>query len=277
MNWIYALLLGTVQALTEFLPVSSSGHLVVFQEALRIHEASHAFDALLHLGTALATICFYWKRIWEIVLGSWKWTLNFIRRDGPADEASRDAIELAALIVLCTGITGALAMPLKDVFEGLFENTVAVGIAFLLTGVWLWLTRKYQAASETTGLAKVTLKIAILVAIAQFIAITPGISRSGSTIGMALLLGLQRKKAAEFSFLISIPAIVGANLLLLKDGGLDAGAAAIAAGVISSFVMGLAALWLLVLLVRRGRFYYFSYYLFPLGILVLVGSALGWL
>jgi undecaprenyl-diphosphatase len=116
MNWIYALLLGTVQALTEFLPVSSSGHLVVFQEALRIPEASHAFDALLHLGTALATIVFYRQRIWEIILGSWRWTLNFIRRAGPADQASRDAIELAALIVLCTVITGALAMPLKDVF-----------------------------------------------------------------------------------------------------------------------------------------------------------------
>jgi len=127
MNWIYPLLLGIVQALTEFLPVSSSGHLVVFQEALRIQEASHAFDALLHLGTALATICFYWKRIWEIVRGSWKWTLNFLRRGGPADEASRDAIELAALIVLCTIITGAL----RDA-TGSFEP------GFVLFSIFCW-------------------------------------------------------------------------------------------------------------------------------------------
>jgi len=277
MNLLFAFLLGTVQALTEFLPISSSGHLVVFQQFLDIQEASPAFDALLHIGTALATIYFYRRRIGRILSGSLHWCAQRMRKNAPSSPEATEAIRLLGLILLASVITAALGLPLKDVFESLFENTIAVGVAFLLTATLLMLTRKYQAGSEEAGLERVTLWMAILIGVAQFVAITPGISRSGATIGVALVLGLRRKTAAEFSFLISIPAILGANLIKLVEGGFEAGAMAIGLGVLTSFLFGLAALWLLVYLVRRGNFYQFAWYLFPFGLVVLLGSLLGWL
>ena len=277
MNLLFAFLLGTVQALTEFLPISSSGHLVVFQKFLDIQEASPAFDALLHIGTALATIYFYRRRIGRILSGSLHWCAHRMRKNGPSSPEATEAIRLLGLILLASIITAALGLPLKDLFESLFENTTAVGVAFLLTATLLLLTRKYQAGSEEAGLERVTLSMAILIGMAQFVAITPGISRSGATIGVALVLGLRRRTAAEFSFLISIPAILGANLIQLLEGGFEAGVLAIGLGVLTSFLFGLAALSLLVYLVRRGNFYQFAWYLFPLGLVVLLGSLLGWL
>jgi len=277
MSPLYALLLGFIQALTEFLPISSSGHLVIFQEFFQIEEASPAFDAVLHLGTALATVYFYRRRISEILLGSCRWCAQRAQKGTPDPPEAAESIRLLGLIILCSAITAGLGLPLKDVFEGLFENTTAVGVALLLTAVLLVLTRKYQVGSEAAGRERVTLAMAILIGIAQFIAITPGISRSGSTIGLALVLGLRRKTAAEFSFLISIPAILGANLIKLLEGGLDAGVGAIVLGVGTSFFFGLAALGLLVRLVKRGNFYQFAYYLLPLGVAVLTASLVGWL
>jgi len=275
MSWIHSLCLGIVQALTEFLPVSSSGHLVLFQEFLEIDEATPAFDAMLHIGTALATICFYRKRIVQILTDSLGWGHRRFLGGEPAGAEQREAVRLLSLIVLCTGITAVLALPLKDLFESLFENTTAVGVALLLTGSLLVLTRKYQAKSADEGTNRITLLMAVLIGVAQFIAVTPGISRSGTTISIALLLGLRRRTAAEFSFLISIPAILGANLIQLKDGGFSASPAVILLGTGASFLVGLAALAFLIRLVNRGGFYKFAYYLLPLGALVLLFSLAG--
>jgi undecaprenyl-diphosphatase len=277
MTLAHAIFLGVIQALTEFLPVSSSGHLVVFQQFMEVHEATPAYDALLHGGTALATIIFFHRAIRNLILGSWNWGLSRLSTSRQASSEDSEAIRLALLILLSSVVTAALALPLKDLFESLFDQPLAVGVAFLVTAAWLWLTRKHQAGREDAGLTRITLTMAIVIGLAQFVAVTPGISRSGATIGTALLLGLQRKKAAEFSFLISIPAICGANLIQFFEGQLLSGPLTVLAGFTSAFLAGLFALWLLVLLVRRGNFYQFSFYLAPLGAVVILASLAGWL
>ena len=209
MSLPFALLLGIVQAVTEFLPISSSGHLVIFQKLLKIPQATPAFDALLHLGTAFATICFYHKRIGQILTGSFGWFFERFGSTSTGEAVNSDSIRLFGLIFLSSAITALLGLPLKNTFEDLFENPTAVGVAFLFTGVLLAGTRKFQANSENAGRDQITVLMAILIGFAQFIAITPGVSRSGATIALALMLGLRRHTAAEFSFLISIPAILG--------------------------------------------------------------------
>ncbi len=278
MNWIESFLLGFIQALTEFLPVSSSGHLVIFQKFMKIEEANPAFNAFLHVGTALATIVFYRKILIQLHLGGWRWLRGTYLKGplpGPGDGLAARTLGLLALTFF---ITGGLALPLKDHIESLFHAPAAVGLAFLITAGWLLLTIKYQTRSEKEGLIHLSLKVAVLMAIAQFIAVTPGISRSGATIGTALVLGLRRKEAAEFSFLMSIPVIFAASLLLFLDGGFgQISPLVVGVGFVSSFIFGLAALTLLVYIVRRGNFYIFSIYLLPLGILVLSASLLGFL
>jgi len=244
---------------------------------IEIEGATPAFDALLHVGTVLATICFYHKRIIDILSGSLQWSLDRVRGNSSSEAHPQDSIRLLGLICLSAGITGALGLPLKDLFESLFENTTAVGIAFLLTGLLLWVTRSYQTKEEGIGRTRVTLWIAVGVGLAQFLAITPGISRSGATIGIALVFGLERKRAAEFSFLISIPAILGANLVKLLEEGLPTHLGAVVIGVGSAFLIGLAALRFLIFLVKKGNFYQFAYYLIPLGLVVIVTTLMGWL
>lgn len=275
MELFASFLLGLVQAITEFLPVSSSGHLVVFHHLLDLHEGSVAFDAILHLGTAAATLCFYRKQVIRIVVGTLRWLSERFGSSGPVSEEAAWSGDMSIKIVLCCFVTAALALPLEDFFESLFANPAAVGIAFLATGCLLLATKKWQVGAETEGLTHITYKMALIVGLTQFLAVTPGISRSGITIATGLLLGLNRSKAAEFSFLISIPIILGAGTLQLLKAGSAIGLAQLLIGVGTSFFGGLAALFLLIYLIRRGAFYMFSYYLFPLGILVLIAAAFG--
>lgn len=277
MTTLEAILLGIVQAITEFLPVSSSGHLVVFRSLWDIKDSPVVFDVLLHIGTTLATIFFYRNRIIWILKGLGRWTTSTLSRIRPADEEAKEALRMTGLILLSCLVTGVLGMPLKSVFESLFENPTAVGVAFLITASLLLLTKNHQVNLETEGIERITWKMAVIIGVAQFAAITPGISRSGMTIAAALLLGLQRKKAAEFSFLISIPAVLGANLIQLRGGTLDVALSTVLVGITVAFVFGLTALSFLVYLVKKGTFYQFSFYLYPLGVLVLIGALTGFL
>jgi undecaprenyl-diphosphatase len=274
MPWYHSFLLGVIQALTEFLPVSSSGHLAIYELYFDVR-ANLAFDVTLHVGTALATICFYYRRILWILSGTLTWCRQKLKISVDPDSSAGDAAHLAGMILLTTIITAALALPLKDLFEFIKHSPPLVALAFLITALVLWSTRKHQAASENEGLKTVTLKIAILIGIAQFAAVTPGISRSGTTIAAALLLGLQRNRAAEYSFLISIPAILGAAATDVLGGQLSTDWGIVLWGLIAAFVFGLGSLWLLVQLVRRGNFYMFSFYLVPLSALVLIGWLAG--
>ncbi len=268
-GWLQALILGVLQGLTEFLPVSSSGHLVMLQTWLGKEfvflEQAIAFDLVLHLGTLLPVLWFYRKEIAKILkalVSELPW-----KHEGGAGSWLRNNEErwLAAMVILAMIPTGAMGVGLKDLFKSLFHNITSVCIALFVTGCVLFATRFFGGGEKS----RIQPGHALLIGIAQGIAITPGISRSGSTIATALLLGLNRELAARFSFLLSIPTILGAVVLTLKDGvNLDASAAgALAVGFFSSMLVGYAALVMLVALVKKGGLHNFSYYLWPISII----------
>ncbi len=259
-----ALLLGIVQGLTEFLPVSSSGHLALVGAYLDIPGGDIAFTVLLHAGTLLAIGCVFrdgWKRL---VRGAWELMRNVAR--GPA-AWSADA-RLAAQVA-CAAVPGAIVgLTLRDRIEAAFTDPRLVGGLLLGTAVLLLLTRLRRSTVGDIGFTA-----AWIVGLAQAVAILPGISRSGATIAVALLIGVARPKAAEFSFLAAIPLILGSLLLSLKDLGESVaagGGVALAVGFLASFLVGWAALAWLVRLVQRGQLHWFAFYCAAVGIGALV-------
>ena len=261
--WLQALLLGIVQGLTEFLPVSSSGHLVLSQillgDSFEFKEMAVAFDLVLHIGTLLPVLYFYRKDL--VRIGG-----AFLDTDGLRTEgvwnwlSSNEARWLFVAVIIGTIPTAIAGIALKDVFEELFHSAQAVCVAMLVTGILLYSTYIFGQRSSHRNL---TLSIVLAVGIAQGLAITPGISRSGSTIAIALLLGLDRDLAARFSFLLAIPAISGAALLVARDGVIipEGTGFALLIGFLSSMIVGYLALVMLVALVKRGGLHRFAYYL----------------
>jgi undecaprenyl-diphosphatase len=251
-----AAILGVVQGVTEFLPVSSSGHLVLFQQWLPTTGDPIAFDLALHIGTLLPVMVVYREdivRVFRDAAGG----------DGPF--WVRPGVRLALWIVVGSLPTAAIGLAFEDVFEHLFSNPASVSVTFAITGVFLFATRfaPKGAADERT----MTWWQAVLIGVAQGIAIAPGISRSGSTIVAALFLGMDRAYAARFSFLLSIPAISGA--FLLKARGLEmTGSAAfpMAIGFFAAAASGYLALRVLIRLVRSGDFSRFCWYMWPLAL-----------
>jgi undecaprenyl-diphosphatase len=272
-----ALLLGLLQGLTEFLPVSSSGHLVLGGHVLGgLAAGSLLFDVLVHLGTLLPVLVFYRYELAEVL------TVPLRLGKAPLAQLWRQdrGLRLAACVLLGTIPTGLMGVLLEDLFARLFSSLTAVGVAFLITGGILLLTR---AGSRRAGgdepadaLLELTPVRALVIGLAQGLAITPGISRSGTTIAVGLLLGLDRAMAARFSFLLSVPAILGAVVLEARKLG-DASAAPLGvftAGAVAAAVSGYLALRWLVRLVKRGGLHWFAIYLWPLGISVLLYTLL---
>ncbi|NLX89390.1 MAG: undecaprenyl-diphosphate phosphatase [Syntrophomonadaceae bacterium] len=255
MTVIQAIILGAVQGLTEFLPVSSSGHLVIFQNLLGLQNTPLAFDVLVHIGTLLAVFFAFWDDIAVLLRKPWS-KLTFL------------------IIIGCipAAIAGFL---LEPIFEQTFKSLLVVGIGLLITGAVLMLSERWATARP--GLKEVqetTYWDALWVGLLQAIAIIPGISRSGSTISAGLLAGMERPFAARFSFLLSIPVILGAGLVELKDLGGHALAsipvASMAAGLLSAAFFGYIAIKVVLRLVNQGRLSVFSWYVWALGIVTLV-------
>jgi undecaprenyl-diphosphatase len=254
-----AALLGIVQGLTEFLPVSSSGHLVLFQGWLPVAGDPLAFDLALHLGSLVPVLWVYRQDLWGIVRDTTTGEGAFLERSG---------VRLLLLLVAASVPTAIIGIGLEDIFERLFHNPVAVGVAFAVTGTVLWFTQKIpRGDTEAHGLSWMA---AAGIGLVQGLAITPGISRSGSTIAAGLFLGMDREAAARFSFLMSIPAIGGA--FILKVGDLDLGGTSLVPvliGMTTSAISGYLALRVLIKLVRGGDFSKFAYYLWPLAVFAL--------
>jgi len=269
-GWLQALILGVVQGLTEFLPVSSSGHLVLAQhwlgEGFLFLQEAVAFDLVLHVGTLLPVLYFYRADLASIVQATFRES-PFKYEGGPVGWLKGDKHRwLAFLVIIATIPTGLMGVGLKDIFESIFHDAATVCGALLFTGCLLFSTRFF--AKGETSKRDLTIWMALLIGLAQGFAITPGISRSGSTIAVALMLGLDRDLAARFSFLLSIPAILGACVLVMKDGvTLSADVLpALAVGFVASMLVGYAALRMLVALVKRGGLHKFAYYLWPVAI-----------
>lgn len=259
-----AIYLGIVQGLTEFLPISSSGHLVIFQKIFGILKHDVFFDVVLHSGTLLAVILLYRKAIFEIIQSCVD--INKIK-------TKHHNVDIAKKIFLTTLITGFIGIAFKDYFLLFFNNTKIVSIFFLITSILLFLT-KFRAKEKflIQDMLKIDYQItwiqALIIGFAQSLAIAPGISRSGTTIAVALFLGLNKKAASSFSFLICIPVILGALLLDIKDMEMDKlNVLNMVIGFVFSFFVGILALILLLKIINQGKLHIFSYYLWFIAII----------
>lgn len=254
MDHFEAILLGIVQGLTEWLPISSSGHLVLIQELAGIR-VPLIFDILLHFGTLFAVFVMFWEDILRIFA-------SIIHLDFQSEYG-----KLAQFLVVGSIPIGLAGTLLHEFFASLFTSMKAVGIALLITGMVLY-SSKFHRESRS-----LSYKESLLVGIAQAIAIVPGISRSGFTITTGLLRGIERREIFRFSFLLSIPAIVGANLFELATAPLaEFELLSMAAGTLTATVVGYLSLKLLQRLVVDRKFYLFSFYCLALGLLTLLIS-----
>lgn len=266
MTIIQAIVLGIIQGLTEFLPISSSGHLVIFQHLFGLKEPELIFDISVHVGTLVAVVLFFKKDIYEI-LKSIQQSLLLLIKDRKINFQTNPHLKFVWLIIVGSIPTGIIGLALKKKAEILFSSVAIVGLMLLITGLLLWITRWFNT-KETKPLSMVH---AIIIGVVQGIAIMPGISRSGSTISVGLYMGLSRETAAKFSFLLSIPAIVGAELLSIKDmlenpTSFDM---TIIIGTIIAGLSGYAALKLLMYVVNKGHLYVFTPYCFLAGVIAL--------
>jgi len=229
-------LLGIIQGLTEFFPVSSSGHLVILQKLLRISADEVTLSVALHLGTTLALIIFFFKDIIKVFRSA----------------------KLLKLIIIVTVITGTIGLAGKDFFESLFGLPRWVAIFLSVTGVILIITQEVKDNKRNA----LNTKDALILGLAQGIAIIPGISRSGITIATLLFRKIDRETSFRFSFLAAIPAVLGATILKARDFTF-AGTGELlnlATGFLFSFLVGLLSLWMLGKILRKAKLHYFGYY-----------------
>ncbi|HVS12600.1 MAG TPA: undecaprenyl-diphosphate phosphatase [Thermoanaerobaculia bacterium] len=272
MTPLYAVLLGALQGATEFLPISSSGHLALAQHFLGIDGAEGsavAFDVVLHVGTLLAVILVYRESLIALAratLGALRQASSY--RRPVATLGGSEELRLLLALALGSIPTAAIGLLFQEPLEGLFDRPAVVASMLLVTGALLALPAVLRVRPREERV--VAPWQALLVGAIQGLAITPGISRSGSTISVALLLGLAPGLAARFSFLLSIPAILGALALKLPDLDLaEIAPLALAAGFVTSFAVGWGALVVLLAVLRRGRFSLFAIYCCALGVAVL--------
>ncbi|MBW2569982.1 MAG: undecaprenyl-diphosphate phosphatase [Deltaproteobacteria bacterium] len=270
MDLFQATILGIIQGLTEFLPVSSSGHLVISQHLFGLKEPELFFDISVHVGTLAAIIFFFRKEIISIIVSLAHFIAGLFNKKESFSNIYEDTnVKLAFLIVVGSVPTGILGILFHKIADQLFSSVVIVGFMLLVTGLLLWSTRRIKETS--TGIAGFSAKYALIIGLVQGIAIMPGISRSGSTIAVALFLGLGRETAARYSFLLSIPAILGASVLSLADLSSHAVHSYKAAtlGAVIAAIVGYCALKLLVYMVKQGSFHIFAPYCMIIGVLAL--------
>lgn len=262
MSLLSSILLGLVQGIAEFLPISSSGHLAIAEHLLNVSGATEIpdfFDVLLHLGTLVAVFVAYWSDIRDMILELISGVRDLAHRNTP--DPIPPARRMILLIIVGT-LPLFLVLPVKDLVEGLSDNMYFVAGALLVTGCLLFASDRVRHGRKTERSA--TLIDVLIVGVAQAIATCPGISRSGTTITAGCFVGFERKFAVRFSFLLSIPAILGANILSLKDAveaGIDwASVPVYLVGVAVSAVVGYACIRLLKMIAAKGRFGWFAYY-----------------
>lgn len=267
-----AIILGAVQGISEFLPISSSGHLVLVPALLGV-ETGLAFDTILHIGTLVAIFTFFWKDIINLIKG---FILSIIDLTEGVDVFKRELHRVpekrfAWLIIVGTIPTGIMGILLKDAIETIFRGTLFVGIFLLVTAAVLYYSERHSSGQITQK--DMSFKQALIVGICQGLAVFPGISRSGSTIASGLCLGLNREYAARYSFLLSIPAVIGAGLIQIKDiATLDASVSVLLAGFISSVIFGYLSIKLLMKMIKGWSLDIFAYYCTIIGIITIILS-----
>ncbi len=261
MNWWQGLVLGLVQGLTEFLPISSSGHLVLAEAIVGVRLPGLFVEIVLHVATLLAVFIVYWQRLLELTKGA-------VRGD-------RETWKYIGLLIVATIPAAVIGVLFKDYFEATFHGLISLGVEFLVTGVILWSTR--WMGRKERGLAMPTVPGALNIGFGQAFAILPAISRSGCTVAAGLWGGMDPVKAGEFAFLMSIPVIAGAAVLELPDlaqNTATVGTGPLIIGFFASMISGVIAIRWLVGMLQRGTFYRWAPYCWVLGIASIVWGVL---
>lgn len=288
MNLLQALFMGLLQGVTEFLPVSSSGHLAIFKNLFGVAtDTGILFDVLLHMGTLVAVVVAFYKDIYKLVLETCSIIYDLVQNAKIFIENKKTGEDhryirivhnnyrkFVVLIIVSTIPTAFIGYMGKGLVEVAGQNLLAPGIGLLITGILLLVVDFTKAGNKIPK--DVTYANAMWIGICQGIATFPGISRSGMTITAGLLNGLNRKFAVKYSFIMSIPAILGAMVLELKDIGGSGVTLALGmnylAGTIVAGVVGYFCIRAMLVLVRKKKFRYFAYYCFLIGVVSIVGS-----
>lgn len=291
MSLIQAIIMGIIQGIAEFLPISSSGHLALMKHVLKIElDTGMLFDVLLHLGTLIAIFIVYWKDIQELFMEGLKLVGDFILNVGIliknifAKEKSdyKNIIDtpyrrFVILVIISTIPTGVLGYVFKDKVELAAETLIIPGIALILTAILLYTSDKIKEGKKSEK--STTYKDSIILGITQGIAVIPGLSRSGTTITTGLFLGLDKEFAVKYSFIMSIPAVLGAGLLEVKDLIKISNSAAPISntqllyyfiGTAISAIVGYISIKAMLYLVKDKKFKYFSYYCFIVGVIAVI-------
>ena len=275
MDTLQALILGIIQGMTEFLPISSSGHLVIFQHLFGMEKPELFFDICVHLGTLMAVVIVFRKEIGLLTLSFGRLLKLIFAEDAHFEQVFENS-EFKLLLLVFFGFfpTALLGIVFHEVGEHFFSSIRTVGAMLIITGLILWFTRRVK--HEGGGLECFSIRTALIIGLIQGLAIMPGISRSGATIAAGLFLGLSRELSARYSFLLAIPAILGAGILSLHSISTHTLAvykfALIGSAV--AFIVGYLALVLLLRMVKKGKLYIFAPYCWVAGVAVLI---LGWL
>ncbi len=271
MDIFQAIIIGLVQGLTEFLPVSSSAHLIFAQQALGVSDVGLAFDVLMHVGTLVAVIVYFFNDIVNMIKG-FLLSLVDLKNGNFMGEIKKDPYKkLAWLTILATIPVGVVGVLFNDMIESMFQGLTIPAFLLLVTGCLLYASQRMN--SGRIDVRNVTIKEALIMGCGQALAVLPGLSRSGTTIAAGLFAGLDKEFAAKFSFILSIPAILGAAVFQLKDlsgGSIEIGACI--AGFIVAVISGYLAISVLLKIVREKSLDIFAYYCWIVGLIVLIGS-----
>lgn len=263
--------MGLVQGLTEFLPVSSSGHLVLLQQLFGLSEPEIFFNICLHVGTLMAVVLYFRKDIFSLTSVVFRQGLGVVTGKTGIKAALEDPeMRQVLFIVIALFPTAVAGLLIEKISEILFTSVIITGVMLILTGLILWSTKRFSVKPPVdTGN---TFRKALTIGLVQGFAVIPGISRSGSTIAAGLFLGLDKEAAARFSFLMSIPAIAGATVLSLKDVDRLSGISVqvTGAGMLIAAVSGYLALSFLVFIIKKGQLHSFAPYCWLAGATALV-------
>lgn len=271
MSWAQTIVLSIVQGLTEFLPVSSSGHLRIVSELFWGHDAGASFTAVIQLGTEAAVLVFFARDIWNITTG---WFAGLF----DATKRSTLNYRMGWMIIAATIPVGVIGFLFQDEIRSVLRNlwiTAIVLVLFSFVFIWAEKAGNHQRTYET-----LTMKDALIMGFAQCLALVPGVSRSGATISAGLFLNLDREVAARFSFLLAIPAVLASGLFSLPDAfdpaaGQAASGMQLTVGVLITFVLGYASIAWLLKFVANHSFAWFAVWRIPVGILVMILLAMG--
>lgn len=274
MDIIKSLILGIIEGITEWLPISSTGHLIIADEFIKLgtDEAfKEMFNVVIQLGAILAVVLIYFKKMWPFTL---KKELGYNYINGGQGYIKKDVMDMWFKVIVAIIPAAVIGIPLDDIFETHFHNYIVVSLALIVYGILFIIIEKRNKSitPKVNSIAEISYKTALLIGMFQALSLIPGTSRSGSTILGAIIIGVSRVAAAEFSFYMAVPVMFGASLIKLLKFGLDFTSSELAillVGMLSAFVVSVIAIKFLMGYIKKRDFAAFGYYRIVLGLIII--------